>query len=61
MDEPPSSPDAATIVGLPEHRHDDRRAFDWPVAVISVAFGCTAAWIGFVLWLIIWAAGIVIA
>ena len=33
----------------------DRRSANWPVLVVTLALGCTLAWIGFLLWAIIYA------
>jgi hypothetical protein len=35
--------------------------FGWSVVIVGAAFACTAAWIGFLLWLIVRAVGIALA
>jgi hypothetical protein len=53
--------DAPTTAQLAEPKAPGRRLVDWPMAVMGLAFGYTALWIGFLLWLMVWAVGIVLA
>jgi len=55
--------DMATATRLPAACADtnQRPHLDWRILVVGAGLCSTVAWIGFVVWLVVWASGLVLA